>query len=167
MFFSLRGRDRCEDEGGVFKGVLRDASAVLLQQQGVHPAGRLHIPHGPLRAAQEVSGRATSLRGGRETERTLSSAPVNTASAFILVSAYSYPRSAHIHLCIKKKKSLNVDFYVLLNAWLGNCASILVISLFCPVLFHPWSLRNQLFFFFLRFSFQTTSDWDYLCAESN
>lgn len=69
------------------------------------------------------------------------------------------------HSFVQLKKILNVAFYVLLNAWLSNCASILFISPFRPVLFHPWSLHNQVFF--LCFSFQTTSDWDYLCAESN
>lgn len=70
--------------------MLRDAAAVLLQQQGVYPAGGLHISHGALRAAQEVSGCAATLRRGRKAERTLSSAPVNPPTIFIMPPAYSY-----------------------------------------------------------------------------
>lgn len=78
LFFSLdRGGDRRADEGGVFEGVFRDTAAVFLQQQGVHPAGGLHLSHGALGAPQEIPGCSQTLRRGREVERTLPPAQVH------------------------------------------------------------------------------------------
>lgn len=59
--------------------MLRDPAAVLLQQQGVHTPGGLHLPHGALRAPQEVPGCPAALRRGREAERTLPPAQVRPA----------------------------------------------------------------------------------------
>lgn len=70
--FLNRSRDRRADAGGVFKGLLRDAAAVLLQQQGVYPPGGVHLSDGALRASQEIPGRSQTLRGRREAKWTLS-----------------------------------------------------------------------------------------------